>query len=254
MSDTLTLTALPGVPQIEAGADLCDAILGGLARARHELQAGDVVVLAQKIVSKAEGRLVMLSTVTPSPAARELAAAGDKDPRVAELILAESAEVVRVRPGVVIVAHRLGFVMANAGIDHSNIGGVDDDRVLLLPEDPDASSARIREGLLARTGVDVGVLIIDSIGRAWRNGTVGQALGLSGLPGLLDLKGRPDLHGRALQTSELGLADELASAASLVMGQADEGRPIVLARGLPYARREGTAQELVRPKEKDMFR
>jgi coenzyme F420-0:L-glutamate ligase/coenzyme F420-1:gamma-L-glutamate ligase len=253
-SATLTLTALAGVPNVKEGDDLVGIILSALEASALALQAGDVVVLAQKIVSKAEGRTVDLSAVTPSVRARELAVASEKDPRVVELILAESTEVLRSRPGAIIVAHRLGFVCANAGIDQSNVGGQGDDRVLLLPKDPDASSAAIRHELENRTGVDVAVLIIDSIGRAWRNGTIGTAIGVSGLPGLLDLRTRPDLYGRPLQTSELGLADELASAASLIMGQAAEGRPIVLARGVPYDRREGTVRELIRPKEMDLFR
>jgi coenzyme F420-0:L-glutamate ligase/coenzyme F420-1:gamma-L-glutamate ligase len=251
----LSLQALSGVPVVEAGDDIATLILEALARANLALQPGDVVVLAQKIVSKAEGRRIALAGIAPSACAIEIAAASDKDPRVVELILAESTEVLRVRPGAVIVAHRLGFVAANAGIDQSNIGNDErDGHVLLLPLDPDATCRRLRAELAARTGIDVAVLIIDSIGRAWRTGTIGTAIGVAGMPGLLDLRMKPDLFGRPLKTSELGLADELASAASLVMGQADEGRPIVLARGVPYARRDGSASELIRPREMDLFR
>ncbi len=251
----LSLRALDGIPLIAAGDDLPRIIIEALAANGQELRDGDAIVLAQKIVSKAEGRLVALADVTPSSRAIDLAAQSRKDPRVVELILAESTEILRVRPGAIIVAHRLGFVAANAGIDQSNIGNVgQDDRALLLPVDPDASCAAIRERLRDQTGADAAVLIIDSIGRAWRTGTIGTAIGVAGMPGLLDLRTRPDLFGRPLQTSELGLADELAAAASLVMGQADEGRPIVLARGLPYPRREGSARELIRPKEIDLFR
>jgi coenzyme F420-0:L-glutamate ligase/coenzyme F420-1:gamma-L-glutamate ligase len=251
----LTLRALAGVPMVKAGDDLAGIILDALAAADLSLQAGDVVVLAQKIVSKAEGRMVELGGIKPSAKAIEIAAQSDKDPRVVQLILEESDEVLRVRPGAVIVGHRLGFVAANAGIDQSNIGNdTDDDRVLLLPLDPDGTCTKLRGELAVRTGVDVAVVIIDSIGRAWRNGTVGTAIGVSGMAGLLDLRTKPDLFGRPLKTSELGLADELASAASLVMGQSSEGRPIVLARGVPYARREGNAHELIRPKEIDLFR
>lgn len=251
----LSLSALAGVPKVKEGDDLASIILGALAASSLTLQPGDVIVLAQKIVSKSEGRLVDLGTVAPSARAMELARAADKDPRVVELILSESTEVLRVRPGVIIVAHRLGFVLANAGIDQSNVGPANEaERVLLLPRAPDESCAKIREVLRRRTDLDVAIVIIDSFGRAWRNGTIGTAIGVSGLPGLLDLRTRPDLFGRPLQTSELGLADELAAAASLVMGQADEGRPIVLARGVPYARRDGSAGELVRPKEIDLFR
>ena len=254
-SAELTLRALDGVPLIKAGDDLAGIVLSAIAASALSLQDGDVVVLAQKIVSKAEGRMVELAGIVPSERAIVIAAKSDKDPRVVELILAESDEVLRVRPGAVIVAHRLGFVAANAGIDQSNIGnGEEDERVLLLPIDPDGTCGRIRGELKSRTGADVAVVIIDSIGRAWRNGTVGTAIGVSGMAGLLDLRTKPDLFGRPLKTSELGLADELASAASLIMGQSSEGRPVVLARGVPYARRDGTAHELIRPKEIDLFR
>jgi len=251
----LTLRALDGVPMVKAGDDLAGIVLTALKAAGLSLRDGDVVVLAQKIVSKAEGRMIELGGIDPSPKAIEIAAQSDKDPRVVELILGESDEVLRVRPGAIIVAHRLGFVAANAGIDQSNIGNGDaDDRVLLLPLDPDGTCARLRGELKSRTGAEVAVVIIDSIGRAWRNGTVGTAIGVSGMAGLLDLRTKPDLFGRPLKTSELGLADELASAASLIMGQSSEGRPVVLARGVPYARRDGNAHELIRPKEIDLFR
>jgi len=252
----LVLTPLDGIPMIAAGDDLAAVILAALEHSGRTLAAGDVLVLAQKIVSKAEGRMVDLRTVTPSPRAVALAKETQKDPRIVELILAESTEVLRHRPGVLIVAHRLGIVLANAGIDRSNVdrSNAGDENVLLLPRDPDRSCAELRRAINAATGVDVGVVIVDSIGRAWRNGTIGTAIGVSGLPGLLDLRGTPDLFGRALETTEVGLADELAAAASLVMGQAGEGRPVVLARGLGYGRRDGTAQELVRAREKDLFR
>ncbi len=251
----LTLRALGDVPFIQKGDDLTDVILAAVADNGLTFKDGDVVLLAQKIVSKAEGRTVELRDIAARPEAVEIAARSDKDPRVVELILQESTEVLRVRPGAVIVQHRLGFVAANAGIDQSNIGNSeDDDKVLLLPLDPDGTCARIRKELKARTGLDIAVVIIDSIGRAWRNGTIGTAIGVAGIAGLLDLRTRPDLYGRPLKTSELGLADELASAASLIMGQANEGRPIVLARGLTDGRREGNARELIRPKEMDLFR
>ncbi len=251
-SDDLVLTPLRGIPMVKAGDDLVAIILAALRASDRGLRAGDVLVLAQKIVSKAEGRMVDLRGVVPSARAFNLAQATEKDPRVVELILEESTDVLRHRAGLMIVAHRLGMVLANAGIDQSNVGAAD--HVLLLPRDPDASCAEIRHALAAATGVDVGVLIIDSVGRAWRNGTIGTAIGVSGLPGLLDLRGRPDLFGRVLETTEVGLADELAAAASLVMGQAGEARPVVLARGVGYARRDGTASELIRAREKDLFR
>jgi len=246
------LTPLGGIPLVKAVDDLAATVLAALRASERSLLAGDVLVLAQKIVSKAEGRAVDLRTVTPSARALKLGEACEKDPRLVELILSESTDVLRHRPGVIIVAHRLGMVLANAGIDRSNVGG--EDHALLLPVDPDRSSADIRRRLAEATGVDVGVMIIDSIGRAWRNGTVGTAIGVSGLPGLLDLRGRPDLFGRALETTEVGLADELAAAASLVMGQAGEGRPVVLARGLGHERRDGSGRELIRAREKDLFR
>ncbi|CAI10695.1 conserved hypothetical protein (plasmid) [Aromatoleum aromaticum EbN1] len=255
----MSLRALAGIPLVKPGDDLTEIILGGLAASDAELAPGDVVVLAQKIVSKAECRQVALGSVTPSAQALELAAATGKEPRLVELILRESTEVVRSCPGVIVVAHRLGMVMANAGIDQSNVDhdGVQDpgeEHALLLPLDPDDTCRQIRASLRESCGVDVAVVIIDSFGRAWRNGTVGTAIGVSGLPGLLDLRGESDLFGRALRTSELGLADEVAAAASLVMGQASEGRPVVLVRGVPYERREGSAAELIRSKHRDMFR
>lgn len=251
----LTLTALRGVPTIGEGADLAAVIGAAAERTEVALRDGDVLVLAQKIVSKAEGRRVRLASVTPSPRARELARAVDKDPRLVELILAESEEVLRARPGVIIVVHRLGFVLANAGIDASNVEAVEgEESVLLLPADPDASAERLRQGLRAATGAELGVIINDSFGRAWRLGTVGTAIGVAGLPGLVDLRGRPDRTGRALRVTEIGVADELAAAASLLMGQADEGRPVIHVRGFPYAPRAGRAAELLRPKQLDLFR
>ena len=251
-SQGLVLAALPGIPMIAAGDDLAAIIIKALRDADLVLAAGDVLVLAQKIVSKAEGRQVDLATVTPSPRAVALAEETGKDARVVELILAESTEVLRHRPGALIVAHKLGLVLANAGIDRSNVDGRE--HVLLLPRDPDRSCAELRRAVAAATGAEAGIMIIDSIGRAWRNGTIGTAIGVAGLPGLLDLRGTPDLFGRPLETTEVGLADELAAAASLVMGQAGEGTPVVLIRGLRYGRRDGTASELIRAREKDLFR
>lgn len=250
---TLDIIALGGVPMVAPGDDLSQVIVDALAASGEQLRNGDVLVLAQKIVSKAEGRIISLSSITPSARAFELGARCDKDPRLVELILSEAKEVMRVRKGVLIVRHRLGLVLANGGIDQSNIDQQGEPLALLLPEDPDGSCSRIRAHLRARTGVDVPVVMIDSLGRAWRSGTTGTAIGVSGMAALLDLRGAPDLHGRPLQTSELGLADEVAAAASLAMGQADEGRPVVLMRGLSYPRREGRAAELVRPLELDLF-
>lgn len=250
----LSLTALPGIPSVAAGDDLVRLILAGAERAGLGFEGGDILILAQKIVSKAEGRRRRLADVSPSARAQDLARTVDKDPRLVELILQEAQEVLRARPGVLIVVHRLGFVLANAGIDASNVEGDGEESVLLLPADPDASAERLRAGLCAATGVELGVVINDSFGRAWRLGTVGTAIGLAGLPGLIDLRGRPDRNGRVLRVTELGAADELAAAASLLMGQGDEGRPVVHARGFPYALRAGRASELLRPAQMDLFR
>jgi coenzyme F420-0:L-glutamate ligase/coenzyme F420-1:gamma-L-glutamate ligase len=249
----LSITALNGVPLVAAGADLAAITLAALEQTEERLQAGDILVLAQKIVSKAEGRMVTLDSVTPGARAIELGKACDKDARLVELILSEAQEVMRVTKGVLIVRHRLGLVLANAGIDQSNIAHDDGPQALLLPKDPDASCRRLRDALAQRTGVSPAVLIIDSLGRAWRNGTCGTAIGVAGFPALLDLRGAPDLHGRTLQTSELGIGDEIAAAASLAMGQGNEGRPIVLIRGLAPMRQDGRAADLVRPKSMDLF-
>lgn len=250
---TLTLTPLPDIPVIEARDDLGAILLASLEKANIQLQDGDILVLAQKIVSKAEGRLVDLNDVVPSPAALDLALDVEKDPRLVELILQESNEVVRQKPGVLIVEHKLGFVCANAGIDRSNVGG-SGEIALLLPEDPDGSAERLRVELEKARDAKIGVLIIDSHGRAWRNGTLGLAIGFSGLPGVVDKRGEQDLLGYELKVTEIGAADELAAGASLVMGQAAEGRPAVHARGFPYPLREGRLGELLRDKERDLFR
>ena len=253
----LTLTPLPGLPAIQTGDDLASLIFEAMTRIDLSFENDDILVLAQKIVSKSEGRLVNLSAVPPSPAAYELAKRVDKDVRLLELILRESKEVLRTRGEVIIVEHRLGFICANAGIDHSNVRQKmdnEDQWVLLLPEDPDASAQKLRERLEAASGARLGVMIIDSHGRAWRLGTVGVAIGLSGMPGLVDLRGQPDLFDFKLQVTQVGAADELAAAASLVMGQAAEGTPVVHVRGFPYPLREGSSTELLRPKELDLFR
>jgi coenzyme F420-0:L-glutamate ligase/coenzyme F420-1:gamma-L-glutamate ligase len=256
-SQRLTLTSLPDLPLIAKGDDLIEAIMGGLQRERIQLQSGDVLAITQKIISKAEGRAVPLSDVTPSKRSQELARQTGKDARLVELILRESKEVLRVRPGLIIVEHRLGFVCANAGVDFSNVGpeGESEDGVaLLLPEDPDATAQRLLDGLIRATGAKVGVLITDSHGRAWREGAVGSSIGMAGLPALVDLRGTPDLFGRLLQTTQIGLADEIAAAASILMGQAGEGCPVVHIRGLPYPLQDGRLRDLIRPREKDLFR
>ncbi len=257
MTMRLVLTALSGLPLIHPGDDLVELVRQGLVGEAIALEPGDVIVLAQKIVSKAEGRLVNLAEVRPSEAAIQLASEVGKDPRLVEVILSESREILRKRPGMIIVEHRLGFVCANAGVDHSNVrgeGGRPEDWVLMLPADPDASAGRFRRRLAQMTGVEVAVLVIDSHGRAWRKGTVGVAIGVAGFPALVDLRGRPDLFGYRLQSTEVGLADEIAAAASALMGQADESRPVIHVRGVPYPFRDGSLSELVRPTGEDLFR
>ena len=253
----LTLRALEGFPLVRAGDDLAELISRALQENGLGLQDGDIIVIAQKVVSKSEGRQVDLAGVQPSQRALELAEQTGKDARVVELVLQESREVLRQRPGLIVVEHKLGFVCANAGIDRSNIhqgAGSGEESVLLLPENPDRSASRIRQALEEEFSARIGVLIIDSHGRAWRQGTVGITIGLSGLPGVVDLRGEPDLFGYQLQVTEIGAADELAGAASVLMGQAGEGLPLVHVRGFPYPLREGSFSELPREKESDLFR
>jgi len=255
MAKSITYLAVPGLPLIHPGDDLAALIGDALEAEQLQLVSGDIVVVAQKVVSKAENRYVELKDVRPSEQAQSLADQIDKDPRYVEVVLSESAEVVRFRRNVLIVAHRLGFVMANAGIDQSNIEHADgEERVLLLPRDPDRSAAALKARFDAAFGVEVGVIINDSFGRPWRNGVVGVALGVAGLPSLLDAIGAPDLFGRPMQVTEIAAADEIAAGASLLMGQAAEGLPVVVVRGLTFAAAARRASALVRPRERDMFR
>ncbi|MBE0671989.1 MAG: coenzyme F420-0:L-glutamate ligase [Anaerolineales bacterium] len=254
---SLVLTPLENIPLIRRDDNLADIVLKSLQDTGLTLQDNDILVFAQKIVSKAEGRKVNLAEVSPSPRAIELGEQTEKDPRVVELMLRESNEVLRTRIGTIIVEHKLGFICANAGIDHSNVAGTGDlaeEWVLLLPENPDHSCDLIRKEIEIKTGKSIGVVIIDSHGRAWRNGTVGVAIGISGVPGVVDKRGEKDLFGYTLRITIIGAADELAAAASLMMGQASEGKPIVHIRGFPYPLQEGTIKDLIRPKEQDMFR
>lgn len=254
MTRTLQLTALDDLPEFEPGDDVANVILRAAAAQKLSFRDGDIVAIAQKIVSKAEGRAVDLDSITPGPAALALASETRKDPRLVELILRESKEVLRAQPDLIIAEHRLGFVCANAGIDRSNVPGSDQDRVLLLPLDPDRSARVLGQAINAKTGADVGVLIIDSHGRPWRMGTVGFMIGTYRVPALLDLRGRPDRSGRTLEVTQIGLADELAAAASVLFGQADEGAPVVLIRGLPYSLQEASLDDVLRPREEDLFR
>jgi len=250
----LELIAVPCLPMVQSGDDLAALVGRGRAAAGIELHDRDVVVFAQKVVSKSEGRLVELAAVTPSAQALEVAAQVRKDPRMVELVLRESRRIVRRIPDVLIVEHRLGFVMANAGIDQSNVADpTAGERALLLPVDPDASAERLRGDLKRLTGREVGVVINDSFGRPWRQGTVGVALGCAGLPALLDLRGKPDLFGRTLKVTVIAYADEIAAAASLLMGQATEGRPVVIVRGLEATGASAPAASIVRDPREDLF-
>jgi coenzyme F420-0:L-glutamate ligase / coenzyme F420-1:gamma-L-glutamate ligase len=252
----LAFLPIMGLPEVQPGDDLIQLLEHALSiTPAPALRDGDVLVVAQKIVSKAENRYVDLATVEPSVEARELAQRCRKDPRLVELVLRESTEVVRAIPDVLIVRHRLGFVVANAAIDQSNLpqGG---DRALLLPVDPDASADVLRVHIQQRLGVKVAVLISDSFGRPWRMGVCGVCVGCSGLSSLLDLRGTPDRHGRPLQVTQLAIADQLCATATLVCGEAAEGRPMVIVRGVPaqYLNSSRGARDLVRPLAQDLFR
>jgi coenzyme F420-0:L-glutamate ligase/coenzyme F420-1:gamma-L-glutamate ligase len=254
MSARLDIFAIPGLPMVRTGDDLPSLIADAAAAAGLSLCDGDVVVIAQKIVSKAEGRTVDLATVKPGAEAIALAAEVEKDPSIVEVILSESVRVVRSRPNLMIMQHKLGFVMANAGVDQSNVAPSDGvQRALLLPIDPDGSAEAIRARLAERFGVKLGVVINDSFGRPWRRGTAGVAIGCAGLPSLIDLRGQPDLFGRILEVSIIGFADEIAAAASLLQGQAAEGQPVVVVRGLTWTAPDASIAELVRPPEEDLF-
>ncbi len=244
---------IPGVPLVEPGADLGAIIIRALRSAGAIPANGDALAVAQKIVSKAEGRSVRLDTVEPSRLALDIARDAGKDPRVVQLILQESRCVIRVAPGVIITEHNTGVILANAGIDRSNLAG-SDEAALLLPQDPDASAAALRARLQREFGVQLGVLVTDSIGRPWRLGTVGTAIGCAGVPALRDLRGQPDLFGRELQVSEVAVADSLAAAAVLLMGEAAEGTPLVLIRGAGAGDSVQTAQAALRPPGEDLFR
>ncbi len=250
----LALFSLPGIPLVQPGDDLARFILDSLHSAELALREGDVLVVTSKIVSKAEGRILDLRTITPSARAQDIAAQTGKDSRLVEVILSESVSVSRMRMGVLIVRHRLGFTSANAGIDHSNVGPNGEEWVLLLPVDPDASAARLREAIRAATGIPVGIIITDTHGRPFRLGNVGVAVGVAGLPAVLDLRGRSDLFGRVLQATDIALADEIAAAADLLSGQAAEGLPVTLVRGLRVPPVDGRASDLVRPPELDLYR
>lgn len=250
----LQIIGVPGIPLIETGDDLPVLISNALRGAGLTLEAGDVVVITSKIVSKAEGRWVDLAAVEPDDEARRVAEVVGKDPREVAVILGESEGVSRMREGVLIARHKLGLVCANAGMDHSN-ARPDGEWRLLLPAAPDESARQLRHALSAAFGVPIAVILSDSHGRPFRLGTVGVAIGAAGLPALWDLRGKPDLFGEALRVTEVGFADELAAAAGLVLGQAAEGIPVAIIRGLAYpVREDASAADLVRSPERDLYR
>jgi len=252
---TLKLVGLRHIPRIKEGSNLSLLILKSARRQLFPIKNNDIVVITQKIISKSEGRLIDLRHVNPSTEAQRIATITDKNPQLVQLILDESEEILRMRKGLIIVRHKLGFVCANAGIDHSNTiqGDKECNFVLLLPEDPDKSAQKIRDGIEKTIHKQVGVLIIDSHGRAWRNGTIGTTIGAAGVPGIVDLRGKQDLFGYTLKATQVAAADELAAAASLLMGQADEAIPCVIARGFPYPLREFKISEMIRSVENDLF-
>lgn len=255
MTESLTLTAIPDIPLIAPGDDLGAILVACLRDAGIAPQKNDILVIAQKIVSKAEGRYVDLAQLSPGPEARRLSEATGKDPRLVEAVLAESTAILRHRTNVLVVEHRCGYVMANAGIDQSNIDpslGVEP--ALLLPLDSDASASRLKSAIDAAFGQDVGVIVNDSFGRAWRQGVVGVALGSAGIPALIDMRGAADLSGRTLRVTEIAFADEIAAAASLIMGQGNQARPAVLVRGLSWEAPDLPATALIRPRDQDLFR
>ena len=246
----MRVIGLTGLPEVKAGDDLSSLIVEAAARQGTPIEAGDVVVVTQKVVSKAEGRIVALNGVTPSAEAERLARETGKDPRLAELILRESVRIVRKREGVLITETRHGFVCANAGVDASNVG---EGYASLLPEDPDRSAAAIRAGIRERAGVEVAVVISDTFGRPWREGHTNVAVGIAGMAPFVDYVGAKDPHGYELRVSTLAVADELAAAAELVMGKLSRV-PVAIVRGYPYPPGCGTARDMVRPPERDLFR
>jgi coenzyme F420-0:L-glutamate ligase/coenzyme F420-1:gamma-L-glutamate ligase len=251
---TLTLVGLAGVPEVRSGSDLAALLAAALSERQIAPVAADVLVVAQKIVSKAEGRLVDLASVVPGQRALDLATVTGKDARLVELILSESTAVVRAKQDVLIVRHRLGYVLANAGIDRSNVhNAAGREQVLLLPHDPDASAAVLRATLGLRCGVAPGVIISDSFGRPWRRGVVNVAIGAAGVPALFNRRGEADRGGRRLEVTEVAIGDALAAAAGLIMGEGAEGIPAVLIRGFSTPAPTSHGRALIRPLEEDLF-
>jgi coenzyme F420-0:L-glutamate ligase/coenzyme F420-1:gamma-L-glutamate ligase len=253
----LIVTPIIGIPLINEGDDLAEIILKKSKDQNISIDNGDIFIIAQKIVSKSEGRMINLDNVNASTEAKNLAEQTEKDPRFVQLVLDESSCILRQSPGALIVEHKLGFVCANAGIDHSNVKEASEKKeewYLLLPKDPDSSAKKIRCSIEKSTGKKIGVMIIDSHGRTWRLGVTGACIGISGIPALVDMRGHEDLFGYRLRITQIATADQLACAASLMMGESDEGKPVAHIRGFPYQLREATLKELIRSKEKDLFR
>lgn len=249
----INFTTLPGIPLVKDGDDLVEIILAAAAQTDLTFADGDIIVIAQKIVSKAEGRLIRLADVTPSAAAVDLAKATEKAPALVQLILDESSVVMRSKPGVIIVRHRLGHVGANAGIDQSNIETEEGECALLLPVDPDASAKMLQQGLQAACGVQLGVLIGDSLNRPWRLGTTGGAIGCAGFQVLDDQRGGQDMFGRELKVTMINRADSIAAMATLAMGETDEGTPVAVVRGYAPDADGSSAADIMRPLEEDLF-
>jgi coenzyme F420-0:L-glutamate ligase/coenzyme F420-1:gamma-L-glutamate ligase len=248
---TIAIIPIPGIPQIQPGDDLPSVLLDAIDQAKVGLKSGDILVMCQKIVSKAEGAVVDLKTVEPSPFARQIASQWEKDPRVVEVVLRQSSRIIRMKNGVVITETKQGWVCANSGVDESNSLG--DDIAIVLPEDPDASARAIRIAIQERRGITIGVIITDTFGRPWRDGLVEFALGVSGFEPLLDLRGSTDLQGRELHHTVVAVADELAAAAGLVM-EKGAAVPAVIIRGYRYIPAEGDGKKLIRPADADLFR
>ena len=251
----LELLAIENIPLIEPGDDLVSILIQTIKEEKIKLRRGDILVNAQKVVSKSENRYVYLNDETPSSEAIRIAKNSDKDPKLVQLILNESIKVIRQGRGVIVVENKLGFIHANAGIDKSNIeSDTDNPKVLLLPKDPDNSALKIKEEIFRQTELKVGIIINDSSGRAWRKGIVGIAIGSSGVEVLLNLRGQKDLYGNALEITEVGRVDEIASAASLLMGQANEGLPVIIVRGIPETSKVNNVKSILRDKSEDLFR
>jgi coenzyme F420-0:L-glutamate ligase/coenzyme F420-1:gamma-L-glutamate ligase len=250
MFPEIQIIGLTGIGEVMAGDDLGQLILEGSRLSGLKISDKDIIVIAQKVVSKAEGRAVRLETITPSEVAREWARRYDKDPRMVEVVLGESRRIVRMERGIIIAETRHGFICANAGVDASNVA---EDVVTLLPEDPDRSARQIKERIEQDTGARVAVIISDTFGRPWREGITNVAIGLAGIAPLVDYRGQIDSHGRPLRVTIIAVADELASAAELVMRKT-AGVPVAIIRGFDYDARAASSRELVRPPENDLFR